>query len=75
MIAEPDYRAATRLGRAVRAATDGASVTTGGHREGHRQSNWLRDVILGGQDGSVTSSRWCRSWSCPPPPHLSWRSS
>ena len=24
-----------------------------GHREGHRQTNWLRDVILGGQDGLV----------------------
>jgi len=24
-----------------------------GHREGHRQNNWLRDVILGGQDGLV----------------------
>jgi predicted membrane protein (TIGR00267 family) len=23
------------------------------HREGHRQTNWLRDVILGGQDGLV----------------------
>ena len=24
-----------------------------GHRETHRQANWLRDVILGGQDGLV----------------------
>src|SRR6202011_193385 len=23
------------------------------HREGHRKTNWLRDVILGGQDGLV----------------------
>ena len=53
MIANPDHRAATRLGRAVRATTEGATVTTGGHREAHRQTNWLRDVILGGQDGLV----------------------
>ena len=53
MIAKPGHRATTRLGRAVRATTDGAAATTGGHREGHRQSNWLRDVILGGQDGLV----------------------
>ena len=53
MIAKPDHRATTRLGRAVRATTDGAASTTGGHREVHRQSNWLRDVILGGQDGLV----------------------
>jgi len=43
-----DSRAATRLGRAVRAATEGR-----GHREAHRRGNWLRDVILGGQDGLV----------------------
>jgi hypothetical protein len=30
MIANPDHRAATRLGRAVRATTEGATVTTGG---------------------------------------------
>ena len=52
MIANPDHRAATRLGRAVRATTEGAAVLAG-HREGHRQTNWLRDVILGGQDGLV----------------------
>ena len=23
------------------------------HRERHRQTNWLRDIILGGQDGLV----------------------
>jgi vacuolar iron transporter family protein len=39
----------TRLGRAVRATTEGAAP----HRESHRQTNWLRDVILGGQDGLV----------------------
>ena len=53
MIADADGRAATRLGRAVRATTDGAAVTSGQHRESHRAGNWLRDVILGGQDGLV----------------------
>jgi predicted membrane protein (TIGR00267 family) len=53
MTTESDRRAATRLGRAVRATADGASVTSGEHREGHRAGNWLRDVILGGQDGLV----------------------
>jgi len=52
MIANRDPRAATRLGRAVRATTDGAAAMAG-HREAHRQNNWLRDVILGGQDGLV----------------------
>jgi vacuolar iron transporter family protein len=42
----------TRLGRAIRAAhTPGAAKAS--HREQHRQANWLRDVILGGQDGLV----------------------
>ena len=49
---DPDRRAATRLGRAVRATTEGAGLAAG-HREPHRQTNWLRDVILGGQDGLV----------------------
>src|ERR1700675_2098115 len=53
MIANSDRRATTRLGRAVRATTEGAALAGGGHREAHRQSNWLRDVILGGQDGLV----------------------
>ena len=53
MTAESDRRAATRLGRAVRATADGAAVTSGQHREDHRAGNWLRDVILGGQDGLV----------------------
>jgi predicted membrane protein (TIGR00267 family) len=52
MIAKPDQPAVTRLGRAIRATTDGAAVLAG-HREPHRQNNWLRDVILGGQDGLV----------------------
>lgn len=49
---EPEGRAVTRLGRAVRATAEGA-MTAGSHRERHRQSNSLRDVILGGQDGLV----------------------
>jgi vacuolar iron transporter family protein len=43
----------TRLGRAVRATADGARIIRSPHREEHRQTNWLRDVILGGQDGLV----------------------
>src|SRR5438094_6980189 len=50
---DPDRRAATRLGRAVRATAEGTAIAAGGHREAHRQGNWLRDVILGGQDGLV----------------------
>ena len=45
--------AATRLARAV---TDGSGrwgKTRPQHREEHRKANWLRDVILGGQDGLV----------------------
>jgi vacuolar iron transporter family protein len=53
MNADPERRAATRLGRAVQATADGAAIATRSHREGHRQSNWIRDVILGGQDGLV----------------------
>ena len=41
----------TRLGRAVRAV--GASPGRPAHREAHHRVNWLRDVILGGQDGLV----------------------
>jgi predicted membrane protein (TIGR00267 family) len=51
-MAKPDGRGSTRLGRAVRATSEGAALATG-HREKHRQNNWLRDVILGGQDGLV----------------------
>ncbi len=43
----------TRLGRAVRAAGGPAGTAKPQHREEHRQTNWLRDVILGGQDGLV----------------------
>jgi len=42
----------TRLGRAVRAAHTTCAAQQR-HREEHRQANWLRDVILGGQDGLV----------------------
>jgi hypothetical protein len=42
----------TRLGRAVR-ATVATTTAVGRHREEHPRTNWLRDVILGGQDGLV----------------------
>jgi VIT1/CCC1 family predicted Fe2+/Mn2+ transporter len=42
----------TRLTQAVQ-ATGGTRTTQPRHRERHRQVNWLRDVILGGQDGLV----------------------
>ena len=42
---------ATRLGRVIRAQTDALGIPS--HRERHRKTNWLRDVILGGQDGLV----------------------
>ena len=42
----------TRPGRAARAA-DGTGTVQPHHREEHRRTNWLRDVILGGQDGLV----------------------
>ena len=45
-------QAPTRLGRAV-LASDGTSTNAPQHREPHRKANWLRDVILGGQDGLV----------------------
>jgi vacuolar iron transporter family protein len=50
---DPDWRGGTgtRLSRAVRAAA--ASAAGGWHREPHQRTNWLRDVILGGQDGLV----------------------
>src|SRR5204862_3909988 len=44
---------APRLARAVRTTTEGAALGAAPHRERHRQVNWLRDVILGGQDGLV----------------------
>ena len=53
MSATSDRKAATRLGRAVRATANGAAIPTAAKRESSRQTNWLRDVILGGQDGLV----------------------
>ncbi len=46
-------RAQTRLGRTVRATISTAVAKSSRHREHHRKTNWLRDVILGGQDGLV----------------------
>src|SRR2546428_104163 len=43
----------TRLGRTVRATVATAAAISARHREHHRKANWLRDVILGGQDGLV----------------------
>jgi hypothetical protein len=48
-----DRATLTRLGRAVRAAGGGTAAAKPQHHEEHRQANWLRDVILGGQDGLV----------------------
>src|SRR5213594_844780 len=55
MNADPDPREGgqTRLGRTVRATLSTAVAGSSRRREGHRQTNWLRDVILGGQDGLV----------------------
>src|SRR5881275_3463300 len=55
MNADPDRRegAETRLGRTVRTTIATAVARTSRHRELHRTTNWLRDVILGGQDGLV----------------------
>src|SRR5438552_1323249 len=52
MNADPDRRegAETRLGRTVRTTIATAVASTSRHREHHRTTNWLRDVILGGQD-------------------------
>jgi vacuolar iron transporter family protein len=50
---DPAGTTLTRLGRAVRAAHGPAETAKPEHREQHRQTNWLRDVILGGQDGLV----------------------
>ncbi len=50
--AEQGPRPTTRLGRVVR-ATAGGSVSGAPQSEAHRPANWLRDVILGGQDGLV----------------------
>jgi predicted membrane protein (TIGR00267 family) len=44
----PQQGSETRLGRTVRAVTASSRPP-----EQHRKTNWLRDVILGGQDGLV----------------------
>ena len=38
--------AETRSVRTVRTTVANAVATSSGHRERHRQTNWLRDVIL-----------------------------
>jgi VIT1/CCC1 family predicted Fe2+/Mn2+ transporter len=55
MNADPGGRegAETRLGRTVRTTVATAVASSLRHREHHRTTNWLRDVILGGQDGLV----------------------
>ena len=45
--------AETRLGRTVRTTIATAVASSSRHSEHHRTTNWLRDVILGGQDGLV----------------------
>src|SRR5438874_11617999 len=49
----PQTLAVTRLSRAAQATIDTAATAPAGHRERHRQTTSLRDVILGGQDGLV----------------------
>src|SRR2546428_1728811 len=55
MNADPDRRgrAETRLARTVRATLTTAVASSSRRVEHHRKTNWLRDVILGGQDGLV----------------------
>jgi predicted membrane protein (TIGR00267 family) len=54
MSGDPDRGASsTRLGRAVRATASAAELGAPPHRENQPRTNWLRDVILGGQDGLV----------------------
>jgi vacuolar iron transporter family protein len=43
----------TRLGKAVDSVNRGAGVAPAQHEPHANQENWLRDVILGGQDGLV----------------------
>src|SRR5438094_6492884 len=50
---DPREGGETRLARTVRATLATAVATSSRHREHHRKTNWLRDVILGGQDGLV----------------------
>ena len=55
MSPDPDRHvvAETRLGRIVRATVATAVATSSRPVDHHRETNWLRDVILGGQDGLV----------------------
>src|ERR1700752_2002503 len=54
MTPEKGDRPQTRLGRVVRATSvTAAALAATKHVEVHRRTNWLRDVILGGQDGLV----------------------
>jgi predicted membrane protein (TIGR00267 family) len=54
MTVRPDRPESTRLGRVVRATSEGAGIAGAAHHEGGgRRGTWLRDVILGGQDGLV----------------------
>src|SRR5438132_9157036 len=50
---DPREGGETRLARTVRATLATAVASSSRHRERHRTTNWLRDVILGGQDGLV----------------------
>jgi VIT1/CCC1 family predicted Fe2+/Mn2+ transporter len=50
---DPREHGETRLARAVRATLATAAASSTRHVEHHRKTNWLRDVILGGQDGLV----------------------
>lgn len=52
MTTNPEDRVGTELGRAVRGA-DPSGNSPPPTPERHRRTNWLRDVILGGQDGLV----------------------
>jgi vacuolar iron transporter family protein len=53
MTANADDRLVTELGRAVRATDGSGAASSGRHPERRHRTNWLRDVILGGQDGLV----------------------
>lgn len=53
MDGSPRQPAGTELGRAVQGGRVETTPSADARREGHRKANWLRDVILGGQDGLV----------------------
>jgi len=50
---DPREGGETRLARTVRATLATAVASSSRQVERHRKTNWLRDVILGGQDGLV----------------------